>query len=389
MPGFELIGKEEREAVNEVFDKGGILFRHSFDKERQGVYKVDEFEREFARKLNVRYARAVTSGTAALKVALKALDIKPGDEVITQSHTFVATVEAIIDIGAVPILTEVNKTLNMDPEDLKAKITDKTRAIIPVHMLGVPCQMQEIVAIAREKGIPILEDNAQATGGEYKGKKLGTIGEIGIFSFDFAKPLTTGEGGMVVTNDKELYLRAKEYSDHGHESNPNFPRGEDTRRMGGFNYNMMELQGAIGLAQLKKLDFALARQRENKRKLKEGLQGLSVVDWREIPDEQGEIGDTLVFFLKNESQMRAFTKRWQERGFGTKNLPSALKWHFSDTWNEILKGYERYQDKDLRHLWPKSAELLYRTIALPVMIKMTEEQIDRVVTNVKEILKEL
>jgi len=133
MPGFELIGKEERDAVNEVFDNGGVLFRHGFEKMRNGFYKVDEFEKEFAKKFNVNYSRAVTSGTAALKVALKVLGVKPRDEVITQSFTFVATVEAIIDIGAIPVITEVNETLNMDPEDLKTKITDKTTAIIPVQ----------------------------------------------------------------------------------------------------------------------------------------------------------------------------------------------------------------------------------------------------------------
>lgn len=389
MPGFELIGREEKDAVNEVFDKSGILMRHSFEKERKGIYKVDEFEREFARKFNVKYARAVTSGTAALKVALKALGIKPGDEVITQSHTFVATIEAIIDIGAIPVLTEVNKTLNMDPNDLKAKITNKTRVIIPVHMLGVSCQMDEIISIAREKNIPILEDTAQALGGEYKGRKLGTIGDIGIFSFDFSKPLTTGEGGMVVTNDRELYLRAKEYSDHGHQSNPNFPRGEDTRRMPGFNFNMIELQGAIGLAQLKKLDYAMTRQRENKKQIKEAIEDIPQIEFRELPDSEGDIGDTLAFFLEDKERTKNFAKLWQEKGFGTKNLPSAIKWHFADTWDYMLYPYEIYKGKDFKKLWPKSSEILYRTIAIPIMIKMDENEIKRVINAVTEILKEI
>lgn len=389
MPGFELIGKEERKAVNEVFEKGkGILMRHSFEKERK-FYKVAEFEREFAKKFNIQYARAVTSGTAALKIALKALEVGPGDEVITQSHTFVATVEAIIDAGAIPVLTEINKTLNMDPQDLRSKINEKTKAIIPVHMLGVPCQMDEILEIAKERNIPILEDTAQALGGEYRGKKLGTIGEVGIFSFDFAKPLTTGEGGMVVTNDRELYLRAKEYSDHGHEENPNFPRGEDTRKRAGFNYNMMELQGAIGLAQLKKLDYAMEKQRENKRKIKEALKEISQIEFRELPDPAGEIGDTLVFFLENKEKAQKFAKLWQEKGFGTKNLPSALKWHFADTWEYMIGDYKRYKNKDFKKLWPKSAEILYRTIAIPIMIKMSDDDLQKVTKTIKEILRQL
>ena len=165
MPGFELIGKEERDAVNEVFDRGGVLYRYGWDERRQYIYRVDDFEKAFANKFGVKYALGVCSGTAALKAALKALDVKPGDEVITQSHTFIATVEAIIEVGAKPVITEINKTLNMDPEDLRDKITEKTKVIIPVHMSGVAAQMKEILAIANEYNISVREDNAQSCGG--------------------------------------------------------------------------------------------------------------------------------------------------------------------------------------------------------------------------------
>jgi len=146
MPGYELIGKEERDAVNEVFDRGGILYRYGFDEARRRIFRVAEFEAEFARAFGGRYAQAVTSGTAALKLALFALGVRPGDEVITQRHTFVATVEAVMDLGATPVITEVDRTLNMDPRDLEKKITDRTRVMIPVHMLGAPARMDEIIS---------------------------------------------------------------------------------------------------------------------------------------------------------------------------------------------------------------------------------------------------
>lgn len=168
------------------------------------MYKVREFEQAFAKYTGAAHAQAVTSGTAALKVALTALGIGIGDEVITQGFTFVATWEAILDVGAVPVFTEVDQTLNMDPTDLEKKITSKTRAIIPVHMLGAPARMKEIKEIADKYGIHILEDTAQATGARLNGQHLGTFGHFGTFSFDSVKTMTTGEGGMVITNDEEL-----------------------------------------------------------------------------------------------------------------------------------------------------------------------------------------
>jgi len=383
MAGFELIGKEERDEVNDVFNKGGVLFRHGFEKMRKGVYKVDEFEREFAQKFKVNYARAVSSGTAALLVALKALGVKPGDEVITQSFTFVATVEAIIEAGAVPVITEINKTLNMDPFDLEKKITDKTRVVLPVHMMGGPAQMDEIMHIARENNLLVLEDTAQALGGEYKGKKLGTIGDVGIFSFDFGKTLTTGEGGMIVSNNKEIYLRAKEYSDHGHQSNPNFPRGEDTRRMSGFNFNMMELQGAVGLAQLRKIDYAMARQKENKKKIKEAIRDIPGIEFRKIADSEGACSDNLVFFLEDKGKAVNFVKKLADKGIGTNLLPGAIRWHFAGNWDHIFPRFEQFRGKDLNQFWSKSAEILERAIALPIMVKMDDNQINKIIEIIK------
>jgi len=184
MPGFELIGEEEKQAVADLFDKGGVLYRYGLDAKRQNIFRVNDFENAVAKKIGVKHVLCVCNGTAALKLALLAVGVKAGDEVITQSFTFIATIEAILELGAVPVVTEVDKSLNMDPKDLEKKITKKTKAIVPVYMAGVAAKMEEIQAIAQKHGLPIVEDSAQAMGATYKGKYLGTLGAVGIYSLD-------------------------------------------------------------------------------------------------------------------------------------------------------------------------------------------------------------
>jgi len=388
MPGWEIIGEEERAAVNEVFDNGAVLFRQAFAAMRNGVYKVNEFETAFAEYIGTKYAQAVTSGTAALKVALKALGVAPGDEVVTQSHTFVATVEAIIECGATPVVTDVDWTLNMDPEDLRRKITSKTKVVIPVHMLGVAARMDEIMSIARQHGLSVVEDTAQACGGTYRDQRLGTIGDFGTFSFDHGKFLTTGEGGMVVTNREPLHIRARNYTDHGHENNPNFPRGEDTRSFPGFNYRMMELQGAIGIEQLKKLPRSLEVHRGNKAALKQAL--VKAIDqplrFRENPDPSGDTGDALVFFLDTVDEAKRVARTLQQRGVGFKNLPDALNWHYAGTWEHMLAGAGWLGGQGLAGHFKQSEEILRTAIALPIFFRMNEERINEVAQQVRHAL---
>ena len=178
MPGFEVIGAEERAQVDEVFDRGGVLFRHGFDALRNDCYKVREFEKAFADRMGVGHALAVTSGTAALRVALSTLDLQPDDEVITQSFTFVATAEAIIESRAVPVCCEIDETFNMDPDDLVARITPRTRAVIVVHMLGTPARLVEIKRICDDRGLVLIEDAAWGCGGSLDNKPLGTWGAM-------------------------------------------------------------------------------------------------------------------------------------------------------------------------------------------------------------------
>lgn len=389
MPGFELIGEEERDAVNDVFERGGILLRYGFDQKRRQIFRVSDFEKRFSQFVGATFAQAVSSGTAALHCALKALNIRPGDEVITQSHTFVATVEAIIESGAVPVITDIDETLNMDPVDLEKKITSRTRAIIPVHMLGVPCNMDAIIKIAAHHNIPVLEDACQALGANYHGKSVGTLGDVGVFSFDFGKTLTTGEGGMVVSNKEEIYQRAREYSDHGHECNPNIPRGEDTRTMWGLNYRMMELAGAIGCVQLAKLSQSIMRQKQNKKQVKDNLALFQGVKFRSLSDADGDAGDTLVFIFDTQELAKKFVKHFRQQGFGTKNLPDAVNWHFAGTWDHMLACFEQYRGKELMRIWDKSTDILSRSVAIPVMIKMDDNQIEKLISTINTIFHEI
>jgi 8-amino-3,8-dideoxy-alpha-D-manno-octulosonate transaminase len=384
MPGFELIGKEESKQVQDVFEHGGVLFRFGFDAYRNGTFKVRDFEKAFAARMDVPRSLAVTSGTAALRVALAALEVGPEDEVITQSFTFVATVEAIIESRARPVCTEVDRTLNMDPADLRKKITPRTKAIIVVHMLGTPARLDEISAIAREKGIPLIEDTAWGCGGSFQGRPLGTWGQMGTFSFDFAKTMTTGEGGMIVFQDSELADKAAAWHDHGHENNPKFPRWEDTRRSSGFNYRMMELQGAVGLAQLAKLDHVVARQRSNSAAIQDAIQDLPI-EFRESPGGAFATSDALIFFVKDRETALRCRHQLIADGLGTKILPEAYTWHFAATWSHMKELVEAHGG-DLTRAFPKSMELLSRAVSLPVSVKMPDDMPQRIRQSLKRVL---
>lgn len=380
MPGYELIGEEEKNALVEVFERNGILFRYGFDKERKGIYKVKEFEEKFAQYMNVNYAQAVSSGTAALRVALAALSIGRGNEVITSCFTFVATVEAILEAGAEPIICEIDETLNISPEDIKKKITKKTKAIIPVHMLGAPARMREIMQIAQENKLFVIEDACQACGSSYFGKKVGTIGDLGSYSFDFVKTMTTGEGGMIATNDQNLYLRSSWYADHGHEHKSDIPRGEDPKSISGFNYRMNELQGAIGLVQLSRLDYVLQEQKKNKKRIKNGLKDIKGIKFRELTDPEGDGGDTLVIFLPTSQQAKEFAEILNQEKVPLKILPFALGWHYFPQWPQIYKQITRYKRYgEVKKLFPYSDEILKKSVAISISIVMSEDAIRHMV----------
>lgn len=400
MPGYEWIGEAEKEQINDVLDTG-ILFRYEFKADRKDIYKVREFEERFAQYTGAVYAHAVTSGTSALRVALAALGVRPGDEVITQGFTFIATFEAIIDAGAVPVPAEVDETLNMDPADFERKITEKTRAVIPVHMLGSPARIQEIIEIARKHDIRVLEDTAQALGAAVGGKKLGTWGDMGTFSFDFYKTITTGEGGMLVTNDRDLYVRASEYADHGHDHNPEVGRALEGRNFLGFNYRMSELQGAVGLGQLRKLGDMIDRQQQNQRLIREALESLDGITMRTLPENGKDSYTHVCFFLPDAEKAVAFHKSFTSKGLAAIYFRNNL-WHYLPNWEHVLErktvhgtgfpfqggpygGDFRYSPDML----PQTAAIVERLVVIPVFLQMDEELLERIVMELQATAEEI
>jgi 8-amino-3,8-dideoxy-alpha-D-manno-octulosonate transaminase len=366
MPGFELIGKEESKSIQKIFkNSNGILFRHGFDNLRNGNYFVNDFELKFKKKFKSKYSLAVTSGTAALRVALASIGIKANDEVITQSFTFVATVEAIVESGAKPICTEIDETLNMCPKDLLKKITKKTKAVILVHMLGSPGHVNEIKKICKKKKIILIEDTAWGIGAKYKNKFLGTIGDIGTFSFDFAKSITTGEGGMIIFKNKKIFNIAKAWHDHGHENNPNYPRWEDTRSSSGFNFRMNEMQGAVGLSQLKKFDQIFKLHKKNKYLIYNQIKNFKNIDFRKVPKGSFDASESLIFKFNNKSKSILFRKKLLQKGYSTKILPEAMTWHFAGYWSHI-KSLKKSRIRDYKN----SYDILSKCVALPVNINM-------------------
>jgi len=390
MPGFEVFGDKEKQEIMDVLDTG-VLFRYEFGEQRKGIYKVRTFEENFAKYTGAGYAQAVTSGTVALKVALAVLGVGPGDEVITQGFTFVATWEAMFDVGATPVFTEVDSTLNMDPDDLEKKITEKTKAIIPVHMLGSGARIDQIMAVADKHNIPVIEDTAQAAGAGWRGKHLGTFGKCGTFSFDAVKTMTTGEGGMVITDDEKIWRSMSEYHDHGHDHVPNpGGRGGEGRSFIGFNYRMMELQGAIGIAQLDQLDFIVASQKKNKAALRDSVRKLPGVTFRTLVDEEGDSATFLAFFLPNREKAGAVNRILQDNGAGAIAFADNT-WHYYPKWEHLINGATicssgwPFKEQDGRRkvvydpeALPNSAEIMNRLLVYQVPVKLSEERLQQI-----------
>jgi len=379
MPGFELIGKEELAEIQSMFNVGkGNLYRYG-----PGCHAALELEKRFAEYMGVRYAHAVSSGTAAIHSALAALEVGPGDEVITTSFTFVAPVEAIVALGATPVPVEIDDTYHLDPDEVARVINKRTKAVVVIPMWSAP-KMDELVDVCNQAGVPMIEDAAQCLGGAYKGRKLGTFGRLGTFSFDMGKSITTGEGGIVVTSDEELYKRVAEFSDHGHMHIPGLPRGQDPRRTAGLNYRISELAGAVGLAQLKKLDHILSRQRSNKGIVKHGISSVPGLKFRKHTDEEGSPGDTLIFRLSSEEATLKLARFLEANSFGSKILPEAFEWHFAGMWTHIFDRFPSHKGSDLISRWPKTYKILKTSIALPIMVNMSDERIKKLIGLVND-----
>jgi len=330
MPGFELFGDEERKEVNDVLQTG-ILMRYGFDGPRMGIWKSKELEEEICKAFGCKYAQLVSSGTAALTTALSALGVGSGDEVIMPAFTFVASFEAVLSVGAVPVLVDIDKTLTLNPDAVRQAITAKTKCIMPVHMCGSMADLDALIKICKEHNLLLLEDACQSIGGTYKGKHLGTIGNAGTFSFDFVKTITCAEGGAVMTNNEDIFIKSDEYSDHGHD-HKGIDRGADLHPFLGYNFRISELHAAVGLAQIRKLDAFLKIQRKNHQQLKALLSQVPEISFRVIPDPAGDSCTFLSWFLPTEELTRAIVTELKHQNI----LAGSFYW-FDNNWHYIRK----------------------------------------------------
>jgi dTDP-4-amino-4,6-dideoxygalactose transaminase len=350
-PGAYLFGDEERKEVLDVLETG-YLSRYGQENDPRFKHKVVTLEQEFAKKIGVKHALATNGGTSSLMAALVALGVGRGDEVIVPGYTFVASISAIIAVGGTPILAEIDESLTIDPSDIERRISPRTKAIIPVHMLGNPSDIERIMAIAGKHKIPVLEDACQSLGASYKGKMTGSFGAINAFSLNINKTITTGDAGIVTTDNDELYERAFGYHDQGHKP---LRMGLEigARSLVGINLRINELTGAVGLAQLRKLDTILALLREKKRKFKDAIAagGIRNLSYRRINDP-GEIATMLTVLFADESATRKVAT-----ALNVKTLADS-GWHVYNHMEQILS----WQDDQGRR--PNRKNMLTQTDAI-------------------------
>lgn len=369
------VGEEEIEAIAAVI-RSGHLFRY-YPKEAPDIGhrgEANQFEAELAAFTGAPHAIAVTSGSAALQCALAALEIGPGDEVIVPAFTFVATALAVLAVGAVPVVAEIDETLTLDVRDCEQKITDRTRAIVPVHMAGLPCDMTSILGLAARRKLSVIEDACQAIGGTYRDRALGSLGDMGCFSFNQFKAVTCGEGGAVVTRDRRSYERALIYHDPGYS----FVSAGTTvtePRFAGFNFRTNEMQAAMLRVQLRKLPGWIRSLREIRRELRAALR--EQARWREAPmhDPEGGSASYFLLLLPTEAAALAFAAAARRNGVVV-GAPSEQRLHVVDRWDVLMNrrgGHVTSRDplRDTHHsydpsMFPATRELTRRAVGIPL-----------------------
>lgn len=395
MPGFEIFGDEERKEVQDVLDSG-VLFRYGFDQARNNHWKARTFEKELAEKIGARHCHLCSSGTAALSVALAACGVGVGDEVIVPPFTFVATVEAVMSAGAVPVFADIDETLCLDPESLEKALTPRTKAVLVVHMCGAMAEINRISAFCQQKDLVLMEDACQALGGAFHGKFLGTFGKVGCFSFDPVKTITCGEGGCIVTDDPKLYEIADAYADHGHD-HVGSDRGVEGHVIVGANFRISELNAAVGLAQLRKLDRMLKIQRAHKKEIKAALGRIPGLEFRKIPDEEGDSATFLSFLLPDETIAAKVSGELAAAGVDGCFYWYHNNWHYIRQWDHILglksaaplpltlfETRPDYENLDLA----QSDSIMSRTISMLIKLSWTQDDIARRIDKMSAVLSQ-
>ncbi len=350
---------------------------------RNDHWKAKELEAAITARMQTKHTQLVSSGTAALTIALASAGIGAGDEVIIPTFTFVASFEAILAIGAVPILVDVDDTLTLDPMAVAQAITKNTSVVMPVHMCGSMANLRALKTLCDRHGLLLLEDACQAIGGSYEGKPLGSYGDLGCFSFDYVKTITCGEGGALITNNGKYYKNADHYSDHGHD-HLGKDRGAEGHPFLGYNYRISELNAAVGLAQFRRLDEFLAIQERNYSILRNALEPIDGIIFRKVPEGGIENYSFLSFFLPNEEKAKASQEALSEAGIDGCFYWFDNNWHYYRKWEHLTRlsslGNLPQEVKDKmpdysKADFSKSDHWVSRTISCLIKLGWTESEV--------------
>lgn len=407
-PGGLEVGEREAAAAKRVIDsKRLIRFYGPDDPDDPGTSEVEELEKAFAARMDSKYALGLTSCTASLMTGLAALGVGPGDEVIVPAYTFIASPSAVLAVGAIPVIAEVDDTLTLDPESVRNEISPYTKAIMPVHMRGMASDMDAIMAIADEHDLRVIEDVAQAGGASYKGRPAGSIGDVGCFSLQMHKIITTGEGGLLVTDDPELLFRAKCFHDSASEwrgaawQDPDPSVRDSFVAFPGMNFRMNEIIGAIGSVQLDRLDGLLDRMRAYKQQFSKAVADTGRVQQRRVTDDQ-EAGTQLVFYTETPELAGSVAAALTAEGVEGKVLyvHDEHDWHVYTWWRDILakrswnsQGYPySMAQREIDYSpdkCPKSLDLLARAVLVNVPPQMTQDDADETAEALRKVITAL
>lgn len=391
MPGTELFGEEERKEVNDVMQTG-ILMRYTHDHLRNNHWKAREFETEVKKITGAKYAHAVSSGSTAVATALASAGIGAGDEVIVPPFTFIASIEAVLFVGALPVFAEIDETLCLSAEGIKKAISPKTKAICLVHMCGGMADMDGIMDICKKNNLVLVEDAGQAFAASYKGKYVGLFGKAGSYSFDFFKIATAGEGGVLVTDDEKVYKHAETYSDHGHD-HIGTNRGMEQHPIIGFNYRISELNAAVGVAQTRKVPLIIEKNRRNKKWLTNELLKTPGISFSHLPDPGGDSATFLNIFLPDTEAAKRTVNELNAAGVGGFNYWFTNMYHFINQWDhlkemrtasklpvQVLGAPQDYATIQL----PKSQEVMGRLISFGIRCTWTEQDMKTLAAKISE-----
>jgi 8-amino-3,8-dideoxy-alpha-D-manno-octulosonate transaminase len=391
MPGTELFGAEERKEIEDVLSTG-IMFRFNHDAQRNNIWKAKDFEAEAKKITGAKYALAVSNGSAAILAALAASGIGTGDEVICPPFTYIATIEAVLMLGALPVFAEIDETLCLSAEGIKKVITPKTKAVCLVHMCGGNANMDEIMAVVKEHNLKLVEDAGQAFAASYKGTATGLFGSAGAYSFDFFKIATAGEGGILVTNDEAIYKFADSYCDHGHDHVGN-NRGMENHPIIGFNYRISELHAAVGAAQTRKVPAIRSANLKNKAFLQKELSKVEGISFSKLGDDNGDSGTFLNILMPDTETAKRTVDEFNKAGVGGFNYWFTNMYHFINQWEHIkglktasklpiqlLGAPQDYNNLDI----PKTQAVVGRLISFGIRCTWTEEELKTLATKISE-----